>query len=133
MSTSHITINGRKVHLVDTGGDTKPKVHLVWLGQISPDFIAVLGGSEDEAHEAAADAIDFPGLSHEEVSERYNECLIDCDHDEYAAWEAATAGMLDLNGGEKWIDSVDWGFWNADKQERGTIRAALLALRNSMT
>ena len=120
--------DGRHVYLVDSGCDTSPKMHLVWLGQISPDFIAVYGDNEGEAHEYAADGIGFKALDNEYVNTLCKEFIADGDTEE-KAWEHATEGMLPLNGGAEWIGSDDYGFWNASKKDRALMRAALAKMR----
>lgn len=121
--------DGRTVLLVDTGCDLSPHIHLVWLGQISPTFVAVLGDNEGEAHEYAADAIEFPGLDMADVIQLAKECEADGDTEDLA-WEHATEGMLALNGGAEWIDADDWGFWSTrSPADLALIWSTLLQMR----
>jgi hypothetical protein len=126
-----ITISDRTVVLVDSGCDISPRVHYVWLGQISPTFIAVLGGCGEDAIEEAADAIGYKATSMDDMFTLTNEMLADCDGDEEKAWEAATEGAFPLNGGAEWIDADEWGFWTPrTKDDTTQIADALRALRN---
>ena len=130
----HSTIrlpSGHKVHLVDTGCDIAPRMHFVWLGQISPDFAAVYGDDEGEAHEYFADAIGFSALSNECVAQLAKECQDDKALGNNEAWAEATEGMLALNGGAEWIDNGDWGFWNPTKDEMAALKIACETLRNA--
>jgi hypothetical protein len=126
-----ITISDRTVVLVDSGCDINPKVHCVWLGQISPTFAAVLGGCDDDAIEEAADAIEYKATSMEDMNRLANEMLVDCNGDEEKAWDTATDGAFGLNGGAEWIDADEWGFWTPrTKDDAKQIADALRALRN---
>jgi hypothetical protein len=127
-----ITISDRTVVLVDSGCDINPKVNYVWLGQISPTFIAVLGGCDADAIEEAADAIEYSATSVEDMFKLANEMLADCNGDDEEAWEAATEGAFPLNGGAEWIDAYEWGFWTPrTKDDKKQIADALRALRNA--
>lgn len=129
MSHSIIKLNGRNVHVIDSGCDTSPKLHFVWLSQISSDFACVIGGSEDEAHEYFADAIEYVALNNDEISDLTNECLSDCNGDEEHAYAAATEGMLPLNGGAEWIDANEYGFWSPDANDIKALKVASNVMR----
>jgi hypothetical protein len=127
-----ITISDRTVVLVDSGCDISPRVNYVWLGQISPTFLAVIGGCEEDAIEEAADAIGYKVTDIEDMFKLANEMLEDCDGDEEKAWEAATEGAFPLNGGAEWIAADEWGFWTPrNKDDKKQIADALRALRNA--
>ncbi len=120
--------DGRTVVLVDSGCDLNPKPHLVWLGQISPTFVAVLGDSESDAFEYAEDAIGFGALDNEYINTLCKEAMAD-GLTEGKAWEQATEGMLALNGGAEWIDNDDYGFWTASKDDYAKISKYLNHMR----
>jgi len=129
MTTSIINLNGKRIHIVDTGCDITPRLHYVWLNQHGTDYACVVGGSQDEAHEAFADAIGYEALNNDEVSDLVKECLADCEGDEEAAWEAATECMLPLNGGAEWIDADEYGFWHPEKEMAQACQVAADVLR----
>lgn len=125
METLILTLpqSNRKVHVVPNCGTDR--IHCVWLGQISPDFAVVCGGSEDEAHGSFADAIYYPATSNEDLSKLAKEIQADDpDLTEESAWDQATEGCLALNGGAEWIDQDDWGFWSPSVEEEKILKTA---------
>jgi hypothetical protein len=129
MTLTHTLASGTVVHLVDSGCDTSPQAHFVWLGQCGPEFAVVLGDSEDEAHEYFFDALGtYVGLTNEDIYQLHKECMAD-GADEDKAYEEVTVGMLPINGGERWVDCDDWGFWTPSKGERKELIDAVTKLR----
>lgn len=121
MSTLTLTLANRTIHVVPGCGHGKN--HFVWLGQISPSFAVVAGGAEDNAHETFADAIAFSGIDAADMSKIAQEIKADAPElTEDAAWSQATEGALSLNGGAKWIDIDDWGFWSPSVEEEKTLK-----------
>jgi hypothetical protein len=122
--------DNRRIALIDSGCDCAPRPYFPWLGQIAPDFGAVLGGSADECHEYMADATAFGGQDNAEMTQIAKEIQADEPGlSEADAWAQATEGCLGLNGGAEWIGQDDWGFWNPAKEERARILQALKVLR----
>ena len=122
--------DNRRITLIDSGCDVSPRPYFPWLGQISPTFGAVLGGSEDECHEYLSDAIGYGGQDNAEMTQIAKEIQVDepgLSEDE--AWNQATEGCLPLNGGAEWISQDDWGFWTPTKEARAQILHALKILR----
>jgi hypothetical protein len=77
-----------------------------------------------------ADATGYGGQDGAEMSQIAKEIQADEPGlSEEEAWNQATEGCLDLNGGAEWIGQDDWGFWVPSVQETKTLLKALKILR----